>query len=617
MFADIGYANLFRQAGLFSAKGTKFDAVATTSGGSWFSTQLFYSSVFYEEAVLTETPEALAEFVVKWMNSYYEISTDAGASTKKICEKLKHVGSFAAEACQLVFDFNANWADFVDDMLQASGTALGDPSFFSRIAAPDNRILPLAGTDLLVQTALLPNARYYDEQMGADYNVFLGYEDKDGGDPNLFTCSLPATFVVENSKAEFWFGTEDLTKELQTYEKPAPPDYNPADWEPFYLNEPALDGTLTIKGSVIGIDNSSHTGSLQDPFGGPASTTVVQIASTSSAAGGYPSPGGPSFYAQYTTTAIPVLLKEEASVWTKLCLKILAGVLAAAYLARFLFLRCCGKGEYETIPETSSGGETPGGNRSSCFAHLDTCNPVYFCLMVAFAVFILYSFGRIFIPRVANRISNAIFEDSRLDGLSVCSQWPNSCGPNDGQFSDGLVSDGPTMAANLGHWTRKNGVDPDTSLKLIVTNTNEKSKWNNKSDMGTLCMYFDTDFNKDRSPGDFLWNPGFEYPFRSPQIFADYLDKDIINSQLLTIPGSNMTTATISTTTIDNPAYGVLAGQPVDILLLNLNAIMTTMVVGKTAIKEHTKGLADMTTHIAFNEVLLDRVRSFAADGGD
>lgn len=127
--------------------------------------------------------------------------------------------------------------------------------------------------------------------------------------------------------------------------------------------------------------------------------------------------------------------------------------------------------------------------------------------------------------------------------------------------------------------------------------------------------YFSSYFNQYVEPGGFLWSPGLTAPYRSPQIFEDYLDKDGLNNALVPIPGSNMTTATFSVTTVDNPSFGVSAGQPVDILLINLNADITTYVVGKTVVNELTQPLADMTNHIAFNAVLLDRVRTFIAEG--
>ena len=77
------------------------------------------------------------------------------------------------------------------------------------------------------------------------------------------------------------------------------------------------------------------------------------------------------------------------------------------------------------------------------------------------------------------------------------------------------------------------------------------------------------------------------------------------------IPGSNMTAAILKGTTLDNPSVGVTAGQPVEILLLNLNEDITTFIVGKSVVAELTQPLADMTTHVATNEILLRRVLEF------
>lgn len=42
MFACAGFANVYQQAGLFAEDGSRFDAIATTSGATWFSPQLLY-----------------------------------------------------------------------------------------------------------------------------------------------------------------------------------------------------------------------------------------------------------------------------------------------------------------------------------------------------------------------------------------------------------------------------------------------------------------------------------------------------------------------------------------------------------------------------------------------
>ena len=86
-----------------------------------------------------------------------------------------------------------------------------------------------------------------------------------------------------------------------------------------------------------------------------------------------------------------------------------------------------------------------------------------------------------------------------------------------------------------------------------------------------MCSYFDTEINQGISPGGFLWRQLMRAPHRSPRIFEEYLDREGLNSLLVSIPDSNMTTANFQATTIDNPSVGVMAGQTVDVLLLNLN----------------------------------------------
>mmetsp|Transcript_17738 Transcript_17738/g.37073 ORF Transcript_17738/g.37073 Transcript_17738/m.37073 type:complete len:211 (+) Transcript_17738:2519-3151(+) len=198
-------------------------------------------------------------------------------------------------------------------------------------------------------------------------------------------------------------------------------------------------------------------------------------------------------------------------------------------------------------------------------------------------------------------------------------------------FVDGYYVDNPAVAINVGHYLRKHGgrgtANANQTIKLIVTNTNEY--WDSEFNIGQILHYFSTTFNQGVDPGGFLWGPGLQAPYRSPQIFENYLDQEGLNNTLVPIPNSNMTTATlhgntvtssnqhkhkhkpIALTTVDNPAFGVVAGQRVAILLLNLNANITTYVIGKTAVDEWTQPLADMTNHVAFNDDLLERVRTF------
>ena len=109
----------------------------------------------------------------------------------------------------------------------------------------------------------------------------------------------------------------------------------------------------------------------------------------------------------------------------------------------------------------------------------------------------------------------------------------------------------------------------------------------------------------------FLWGPAYFAPYRSPQFFHENVSTSNIDALIEPIFDSNMTTALLNGTTIDNPSFGVYAGQQVEILLLNLNEDITTLVVGKDNVKKYTQPLADITRHIASNQELVERVRNF------
>jgi hypothetical protein len=80
------------------------------------------------------------------------------------------------------------------------------------------------------------------------------------------------------------------------------------------------------------------------------------------------------------------------------------------------------------------------------------------------------------------------------------------------------------------------------------------------------------------------------------------------------VDGTNLTTALLKATTINNDAYGVLAGQDVEILLIDLNAAIPTVIVGQESASAFTTPLADMAFTIASSRDLLDRISSFTAD---
>lgn len=77
------------------------------------------------------------------------------------------------------------------------------------------------------------------------------------------------------------------------------------------------------------------------------------------------------------------------------------------------------------------------------------------------------------------------------------------------------------------------------------------------------------------------------------------------------ITGSNMTTAILKGTTLQNSILGIEAGQNVEILLINTNVPITTYILTPDVVQQYTEPLASMTTHIADNEELASRIKAF------
>ena len=195
-----------------------------------------------------------------------------------------------------------------------------------------------------------------------------------------------------------------------------------------------------------------------------------------------------------------------------------------------------------------------------------------------------------------------------LDKIAVCSQWPNKCGEKDGIFVDGYVADNPALANNVGQYHRSGG-DLGRKMKVILTNTNQE--WGTAFQYTQILQYFESPINKDVNAGEFIWPTGMWTPYQSPQLFQEAMNSSTLDELLEGIEGSNMTTAILNGTTIDNPSFGVKAGQHVEILLINVNEPITTYVVTPTIIRQFTEPLANMTKSIAENEELRRRVEAF------
>ena len=721
MFADIGFANAFQQAGLFADTSssatastatttttnddesngessttttnttttrTRFTSIATTSGGSWFSTQLFYSQNFYDKTVLAPSPSDVRQFVLDWMETYASISQPTDDEIVSSCDMSElqdsridvddDVIETFQDVCYLVVKYDYDWALFITEMLDAAAKgSFDDPAFIDQLAIPSRRIDPLNGTDLLIQSTLVPNSRVRNETNidGDGVSVYLGYKSEESdssgsssssssspSSSDLFTVVLSAAWVVQSTSAKFVYGYEDLTSNLQAYYTSTPADHSWDTWQDFYLY-PTRDGTITIPTTQIGamtaggslVNGTTSTGSISDmssssssssigittsssnagsplrvPFGGNDNVTVAQVASISSAAAGSGSPRVSSVYTQMFS--IPHHEINEYTV--KTVWRVLAGIAVAASASMFFFGICVWFGHYECrIFKTEQKAHMVGIITGTC------CG-----ILLGIVTAVVWGIGSVVIPKGYNNGVNSFYRNATYDNMAVCTQWPNPCGLQDGFFIDGWFVDNPAFVINVAHEqqrqlhqleqlqqqqqqlmeavtaaaaarniTAANSTAPPKlklePFKAVITNTNEE--WDTEWNRAQFLQYFSTYFNENVPPGGFLWGPGFFAPYRSPQIFEEYLDPDGIDALLEPIEGTNLTTALLTGTTVNNSAFGVVEGQTVNILLLNTNAPITTYVVGLSQIEALSEPLAEMAAEIAGSEELVRRVRDF------
>jgi hypothetical protein len=196
--------------------------------------------------------------------------------------------------------------------------------------------------------------------------------------------------------------------------------------------------------------------------------------------------------------------------------------------------------------------------------------------------------------------------------LGVCSQWPQPCGAQDANLMDGGYTDGLNLALNIGQYQTVDGGSLLPYIKVIVTLNNFETN-NNKQ----FLQYFETAFNTGVEPGGFTWAPSITpgvpeaTPWRSPQIFMEELQNDEFIESSIPILGTSLTSAVHYGTTVDNPAYGVKAGQQVQILLLQLNSDIPVFILTEEDILQHTEPLASLSELLAGNEELQNRIQEF------
>ena len=166
------------------------------------------------------------------------------------------------------------------------------------------------------------------------------------------------------------------------------------------------------------------------------------------------------------------------------------------------------------------------------------------------------------------------------------------------------------MISNIAQYQNSEDADLNKTIKLVLTHTNQIFDVDSL-DTQQVTQYFSTDYNQDVAPGGFLWLKDWVNPYRSPQIFGEYLTKEDVADALTPIDGFNHTTAIFKGTTIDNPAFGIKAGQKCEIMMISLNENVTTFVMGLRAIELTAYPLARMVFKLSADQELVRRVHNF------
>lgn len=77
------------------------------------------------------------------------------------------------------------------------------------------------------------------------------------------------------------------------------------------------------------------------------------------------------------------------------------------------------------------------------------------------------------------------------------------------------------------------------------------------------------------------------------------------------IAGTTLTTAVYSATTIDNPAFGVMGGQNVEILLLQINSEIPVNFLFSNLLAANKQSLVELAHTIAASDELVSRITDF------
>jgi hypothetical protein len=299
MISNIGYANAFTQAGLIDPVQGKcnFTAISSNSGGSWFTTQFFYSQPFFDN-VVSRDKTSVYDFIINWLQSYKDFLE--GIPRNALCLEVSPFGKIMrlndlSSVCDIGLYYRGSYGGLIDGMLRKVSTGFGDPGLPDRFANAENRVLALRETDLFVQTSLAANSRYTSSSKGlvrsSDGVNYVSLSDSD----KVLAVPLAAHYAVKANRAVFRFAVPDSSLPLKTYQARGPDQLRYDDWVDFHLY-PSGDNRDIFASKL---PSTSGSGLLAEPFRG--NPNVAEIAAVSSATLSHFSGAAPSLFAQYSS----------------------------------------------------------------------------------------------------------------------------------------------------------------------------------------------------------------------------------------------------------------------------------------------------------------------------
>jgi len=314
MAGSMAYSNVYAQAGLFSDSSSSFTGVSSNSGGTWFSTQFFYSQTFHD--AMKGSPEEVAYFFTQWMNAYKKMAPDERTlmhSRHKNCEELRDsmmakdyefaMGEY--NRCVAIMELDVcsedlSWACYVANMLTTTSEDYGDADFPTTIMTPGNRVSALQSTTLASMIGLSPTSM---NRQGRNECTFLGPSDT--RNEEIYNTVLPLPYLVSNEKSDWII---DYIADSDTYIDTCNAIYS--NYEEYYTPG---GGSTTIQ--YLNPRRGPNAFSpLNAPFGG-VTPDVLQVAAASSAAGGASSPLTGALFEQFFNLYLEMSQATTSSIY--------------------------------------------------------------------------------------------------------------------------------------------------------------------------------------------------------------------------------------------------------------------------------------------------------------